>query len=886
MLHGRDAQSSAIRDLFDQVRRARGGSLVVCGEAGTGKSALLTQVADDVSDFTVLTCAGVESEVEIAFAGLHQALRPIASRLGALPAVQAEAMRGALGESIGPASDYLVSAGTLALLNAAASERPVLLVVDDAQWLDRASSGAFTFAARRVSDTPVAVLFGVRSTDRHALDRTGLPEIRLDGLEPDSAARLLADWGWAPPSAECAAVIAATGGNPLALVELARARSRHAVIDEVLARGTVPLGDRLRTWYTGQLSRLSGECRDLLVVVAAEESGSPAAVLAAGALLGLPASALAEAAGLVEESCGRLRFRHPLLRSAAYTSAPWQFRAAVHRTIAAVLESEGEWERATWHRASAESGKDEALAKALEAAGATADSRGGIATTAVLLRRAAQLSVTEEGRAVRLAGAAHAAWKSGQVELGRRLLAEAPANPPGAAGVLVARSRGLIALAEGDPATAFAQLSRGAELAKDLTQVVGLLFMAVSAAYDSGRFDDAIEMTRRIARAGFREHGRWLESALDGTLAPSDVEPWRILEAGSALSGEHDAHRWLWPLVITWLGPRPRLADEFGKVVHERLRSAGMLTILTMIAPWLADLAHQLGRWREAEETAREGLRFAVDNGQRTTEAYLAGMLARFGALRGDHSDTRPVLGHHAANAELNWALGLRALAGGDHGQAADRLAALSEPDSGSTHVWTARRATADLVEALTRAERVDEATDVFAAFAPWAERSTLPWARSHLHRARALLVTDECAGEHFAAAAAHLEDLPFERARVALLHGEWLRRNRRQREAVRHLRLAVELFFDLGAPQWTDLASAQLRAAGASSARHGSPGITELTPQELQVARLASQGLTNREIGLRLFVSHRTVGYHLHKLFGKLGVANRSQLRDLNFQE
>ncbi|TQJ05755.1 AAA ATPase-like protein [Amycolatopsis cihanbeyliensis] len=863
---------------------------MVCGEAGAGKSALLAEAAGEASGLTVLTCTGVESEGELAFAGLHQVLAPVASGLDALPADQAEALRCALGRSAGSASDYLVSAGALALLGVAAVDRAVLVVVDDAQWLDHASMGALTFAARRVSDAGIAMLFGVRSADGHALGRAGLPEVRLGGLDPDSGAKLLADRGWLPPPAVGAALITATGGNPLALVELARVRSRRALVDEALVQGTVPVGARLRGWFTVQVDRLPRLSRNLLVVAAAEETGSLVTVLGAAGRLGLPASALsaAEAEGLVDVAGGTLRFRHPLIRSASYTASSWQFRTAAHGAIAEVLEADGAWERATWHRASAEPGQDEGLATALEAAATTAGGRGGIATAAVLLRRAARLSTTAEGRASRLAAAAHAAWKSGQVDLGRELLSEAPANPPGAAGVLVARSRGLIEIAEGDPAAAFAQLSRGADLAGDDTkQVVGLLFMAVSAAYHAGRFDDAVGAARRIAGSGFRDHGRWLESALDGTLTPDDADPWRILDAGADLPGEQDAHRWLWPLVITWLGPRPRLAREFGELAHERLRATGMLTILTMISPWLADLAHQLGRWREADELAREGLRFAVDNGQRTIETCLAGMLARFAALRGERPETMsPALGNHAAGAELTWALGLWALAEGDYPQSADRLAALTEPGSACEHTWTVRRAAADIVEALVRAERTGEAEEVVATFAPWAERSTLPWAHAQLHRSRALLATDGSAAKHFDESAKYLADLPFERARVALLHGEWLRRSRRQREAARHLRLATELYTQLGAHRWAMIAAAQLRAAGASSARRSSPGIPGLTPQELQIVRLAGQGLTNREIGTRLFLSPRTVGYHLHKLFPKLGVANRAQLRDLDLSE
>ncbi|WP_086824693.1 LuxR C-terminal-related transcriptional regulator [Allokutzneria sp. NRRL B-24872] len=651
---------------------------------------------------------------------------------------------------------------------------PQVVVVDDAHNLDRASIRALLFTARRLHGSRTAMLFGVRDA---LLDTADLPELRIDGLDEEAAARLLPDL--AP--ATRAVLVRATGGNPLALRELEPDR---AVLD-ALATGTVPLGEALRAAFAERVAALTQPEQDALLVAAAS-TGRPETISAACAELGLPTKNIPG-------------FTHPLMRSAAYGTASPERRRTVHKALSTV-ETGG---AVRLHRALATEGADEALAAELEADAAACTARGGLAASISVLTEAARLSGTQPARQRRRAAASYAAWKSGHPELVEREHVST-------------RLRGLMERYSGDQVTAFEYLSRASKSLwdNDPQQAADLAFLAGDAAVQAGLLDEATaavtEVAERATDSGYRDFGRWL--AVWGADAPP---PWQVFDAAPEAIKRSGAHKWLVPMAISMRGPYLRQAREFGLEAVADLRENGMLAINAVPLGWLSEMEFRLGLWDEGAAHAHESLHAAKDAGQRPGEANAHALLALFAAGRGEERECRA----HASSA-LEAARAVR-----------DRLA---------------------------------------AARATWA-----------------LALLDEALGQHEAATerlatvehelvVRQAQDSPFDRARVALARGQQLRRDRRVKDAREPLRQAVELFDGLRATPWAERARAELRACGAPTGAAG----TELTPQEWEVARLAAAGLSNREIGERLFLSPRTVGYHLHKVFPKLGVARRSQLR------
>ncbi len=802
-----------------------GGVVVVRGVAGVGKSALVRAVSEGA-----LTTSGVESEVDIAFSGLHRLLEPVTDRFAELPPHHALALRRALGqESGGEVTDLLVCSAVLGLLRAVA---PVTVVVDDAHDVDRASLRVLLFAARRLTGSGVGMIFAVRDPASRAVDTSGLPELRLTGLPARAVADLL---GLDPVTA--ATLTEITGGNPLVLKEIA---ASPALLREALRTGKAPVGDL----FTGRVTTLPEPTRAALVVAAAEETGAAATVHAACARLGLPASCLdaAEQAGLVTVTGAEVRFSHPLVRAAAY-AAPAEDRRRAH---AAIADTVPDGPRARRHRALATTGPDDSLATALEQDAATVGRRGGIAATVRTLLESARLSHDETGRDERLAAAGYTAWKSGQPGLARELLPHG--MPP--------RLRGMVELYSGDQVTAYEFLARGT--------TPDLLVMAVDAAIHAGRLDDAAALGHRVAAfPGFERYGRWLADAVRDV--PPDATPWQILDAAPGQVRDSGAHRWLLPMAISLRGGHLEQTREFGLTACADLLAVGTLAIYPVVLAWLAEVEVRLGLWDEAAAHAEEGLHAARDVGHLARIADLESLLASLAAARGRPVDTpEPALRNRLAADQARWAGGLAHLARGDHASAAEQLAALR-------HEHVRRDALADTVEALVRLGDLEQATRLTVASEQWRDHAA-PWLRARHHRGQALLTGDE---KEFRRALDGA--LPFDRARTALLYGQWLRRERRVTEARAVLRTGLDLFESLGAEPWAARAGAELRASGGAVALDGT-----LTPQEHEVARLAATGMTNREIGERLYLSHRTVGYHLHKVFRKLGVANRAQLRSL----
>jgi len=874
VIHGRRAERDAIAGLLADARAGRGRVLVLRGEAGIGKSTLLRDAVARADGMRVLSCAGVESEVAQAFSGLHQLVRPVLRHVDGLPAAQADAVRGALGVVDGAASDFVVSAALVGLLAAAAAEEPLLVVVDDLQWLDRASSAALLFCCRRLAADRIAVLLAVRDS---TVDTSDLPELSLEGLAKSDAARLLAERGWDRPND---AVLAATGGNPLALLELADGGDPRQLVADFALTGTVPLGSRVRKAFLRRVEALPARARDLMLVAAAEDTGSLDTVLGAAARLGLPADALGEAedSGLLAVVGAELRFRHPLVRSAVYADATFHRRRAAHLAIADQLGAHSD--RATWHRAVAATAPDERLAEAVERGADAARRRGGEAAAVSVLRRAAQLSGTADGRRRRLVTAAFVALNSGQPDVARTLVDEVMADPVPA--VTLAQLNGTIELYDGDPAVARAHLLRCGELLADTDpeEAAWTFTLASSAAFLAGDMIAARAATERIfelpcAPATLRAARALADGAIDS------AELWDLPGALAASHPESGGRTWMWATVIGWLGPDQREARKLAELAGSKLRAVAATGAIPELHYYQADIDFRLGLWDSGIAHAEEGIRFSHETGQRGWRANLLAVLARFAAARGEveecvrHTDRALAIAvplrQHTAVAMAHAALGHLALVDGGDAEALGRLV-----DLGVQPLMTLGALT-DVVEAALRLGKPEVAWERVEWFEKWAGDRV--WTRERLHHCRALLSDDP--EPHFLGALSTEDgrDRPFVRARTHLHYGEWLRRERRGVDARGQLRAAAELYGGLGATAWARRAESELRAAGGSFQR----GTGALTPQELQVARLAAAGLSNREIGLRLHLSPRTVGSHLYRMFPKLGVTSRGRLRDLD---
>jgi DNA-binding CsgD family transcriptional regulator len=884
MLQGRAEEIRAIDALLVDARSGVSGVLVIRGEPGMGKSSLLDHAAQAADGASVLRGAGVETEVELPFAALHLLLRPALDRLDTLPGPQAVALRGAFGLApVAETDRFLVGLATLTLLSELAEERPLLVLIDDIQWFDQASAAALVFASRRLRSEGVTLLIAARD-DQAAFPTTGLPELRLGGLARDDAERLLSD---GLPAHLREQVLSEADGNPLALIELSKA----ARGGELEFAGPLPLTHRLLEAFAGQIHWLPEPTRMVLAVVAAEDTGALGVVLAAAGTLGIPAEALepAERAGLVRVTGGVVRFRHPLLRSAAYQGALSSQRRAIHRALAGSVSGD----RRAWHLALAATGPDEEIADALERSAERAGARLGYAAMATAYERSAQLSADQGHLARRLAAAATAASQAGQssraADLSERAtqltgdpmtlarLAEVraaaafdDAAPRQAARILIDGAAGI---AETNPRSAARMLlaashhiwSTGdaaltAEVSRQLDRV----------ALPAG--DDHVGVTRGLAliHGGDLESGYPLLSDFLQQPPPSDVEGQLMFAYPAFVAG------------------RLGRAVELSTSLAARSRAEGRIRLLPFVLDQFAYTQVLTGRHRDARNNAAEALQIAMDTGQAYPTAGLRGMLAWLAAVEGDEERCRAMaedgvrfaLTHSVPAVDLlsTWALAMLDLTQGRDQAALDRLQARRR---GSSHFAT--RVVVDEVEAAVRLGTPERVRESLALFERWAALSGEAWAGALVARCHGLLRDSE---EHFTRALElhQLAAQPYEQARTRLAYGEWLRRRRRKAEARPHLRQAHEAFDRLGARPWAERAAAELRAAGEATLtrRRVDPG-TALTAQELQVVRLAAKGATNRDIAAHLLLSPRTIGQHLYKAFPKLGISARTELARLD---
>ena len=894
-LLGRERECAEIDRVLDSATAGESAALIVRGEAGIGKTALLDYAAERASEMLVLCATGVEAESDLAFAGLYGLVRPITGFLGQLPAPQAEALQGALG--LGPSSGadrFLISAAVLSLLAAAAEDRPVLCVIDDGQWLDAPSADALVFAARRLRADRVAILFGAREGEPRRFEAAGLPELLLAGLDDGSAAEVLAVRAGEAAPAVRSRLLAEAHGNPLALIELPAGLTDAQLAGVAPLPETIPLTPRLQAVFRQRIERLPEESQVALLIAAADDTGEVTIVLGAAAELGLDRHALdpAEAAGLIRAVASQLAFRHPLVRSALYEAATVGRRQDVHAALAAVLTGEEHADRRVWHQAMATMTADEEVAAALEASARRAQIRAAHASAATAFLQSAELSGDDERRVNRVAAAAHAAWNAGQPDRARAAIARALPAASGELRAQLLHLSGLIEARTGSLRDAYAILLEGAEASGDPSLALEMLFEAAEAATFSGDLDHVVELGRRVAQIPVATDGdRFKLTALTAfaRLFGGDHEAATALfnEALERADGLDDPRALLWAADVASVGQELGTGLPFASRAVELARGQGRLALLhealrrqTMELVWNS-------QFELAYAAAHEGYRLSLDIGY-GSGSHLANMAiveAAFGR-EGDarrHAEEALVLGQRRGSAYLVstavWTLGFIELTAGRATEAANRLLGLTSFERSDANPIISLPAIPDAVEAALRAGRRGEAADRLELFRSWEAQSPSKSRHALLARCEALL-RERDPDEGFGEAIALADALPpFQRARTELLYGEWLRRERRRQDARVHLRAALELFRSLGTVPFAERAEAELRATGETARKRDPSTLDELTPQELQIAGMVAEGMTNKEIASQLYLSPRTIDYHLRKVFSKLGIASRTEL-------
>ncbi|GAA2559516.1 ATP-binding protein [Pseudonocardia hydrocarbonoxydans] len=895
MIVGRDAERATIDGLLAEAMRGTSRALLVTGEAGIGKSALLDHAAAAAGDALVLRALGIESEAELAFGGLHQLLVGHLDRLDALPGPQAAALRAAFGLADGAAPDrFLIGAGTLTLLAELADERPLLCLVDDVQWLDHGSVDALLFAARRFQADPIAVLMAARDT-AVPFAAPGIDTLALSGLPVAESAALLDARvpGLSGPVRE--RVLHEARGNPLAVLELggAQAPGRHEPVEQV---GPLPVAGRVQRAFRAQLAELSPATRTVLLAAAADGRAGLDTVLRVAARRGATPADLApaERAGLVTVTGGAVAFRHPLVRAAVYQGAAHHEQVAVHRAFADDLAGTADADRRAWHESAAAIEPDERVAEGLERAAERARHRGGVMAVCAAYDRAARLSTDDDRRARRLTLAAQAAWDGGRADRAARLAAEAESygrDPRVVAAAMFVRAQveydRTAPRADADLALPAAELVLTADperAAEMLTEV--LLVGRHVAAHDLVR--RAADRLRSLAVPPDSDLGvsigaqvAW--SALFDGRADAAVGPVGALAAGVGSLGF--PHR-----IVAAVGAL-LVGDDAGatRVLEETLdhaRATGAAGWSPYVLEFLAIARLLAGAVHDADAHVTEAIALATEAGWHTELAALRALAVWVAAAAGDEdratSLARAVLPDADARGLLNadlarWGLARLDLAGGRFDRALRALDAVCTAP-GRRDVLV--RAVPDHVEAAVRAGDQEAARRHLPEVERWAEQVGGPVAPGLALRCRALLGDDD--GVYRAALDAGAG--PFDQARTRLVHGEWLRRRRRRSDAHTELSAAAAAFDRLGARRWEQRARSELATIGERPVAH--PAAEDprhrLTPQELQVVRLAATGRSNKEIAAQLFLSPRTVGHHLHRAFPKLGIARRAELSRL----
>jgi DNA-binding CsgD family transcriptional regulator len=903
VLVGRQAECDCIARLVEDARQGKSGVLVVRGEPGIGKSALLAHAIELSRGMTVLQARGVESEAAIPFSGLLELLRPAAEAIDRIPISQAQSLRGALGLCPAVGSErFMIGAATLSVLAAVAEEAPLLVAVDDAHWLDEESSAALSFAIRRLEFDSVATVVALREGEADAFEAAGFPRLTLGPLDRHACGELAAARLGRPiPDAGADRLFRLTAGNTLAIIELAHLAVTPAPVEQLIAP-TEGAETTLERVFARRIEQLSGVAQRVLLVAAVDEPGEMSVVGPAARSLGLDPIALAEAeaAGLVALSEGRVVFRHPLTRSAVYRTASPSERRAAHGAVANSLGRARALRRA-WHLAAAAVEPDEAIAAALERAADAAQRRGAHAAGSAALQRAAMLTPSDVKRGKRLCAAAQAAWLAGHSEAAQtladdvlslcddeRLLAD------------VHYLRGQIALETGRLDEALSILvGEGFDAAAgDADKAAPMIAKALEASVYAGRHEDTIAIARAASELAKTDDARvafWASLTLGWALLERSTEEERegrrlfrhALDGFGQRDPPEDPHLLSWAAVAVGFGGDYIRAVELSQAAVSIARRAGAVGVLPLTLTVAADFDYCAGRWTRALGEASEGFRIAQETGQASEALFCVSNMMIVSAARGSEKEcvrhaaqVRSLaddLGIEAHTYDAR-SLGLLALGTGAPDEAIARL----EPAVDLTNEQAQHIAPPgdgfDLVEAYARAGRRASVVDAIAAL----ERSSIqPYSRGALARCRGLVAPEPDFADSFLEALGILEPLglPFHIARTRLCYGERLRRVGKRVEARRQLRWALEIFERLDANCWAERTQAELRASGERLRSWEPSDREELSPQELQIALIVAQGRTNKEVGATLFLSPKTVETHLSRIYRKLGITSRAQV-------
>jgi DNA-binding CsgD family transcriptional regulator len=904
VLRGRRRECEALDGLLEGVRGGDSQVLVLRGEPGVGKSALLEYAIERASGCRVVRAAGVQSEMELAFAGLHQLCVPLLDRVELLPGPQRDALGTALGLRDGEAPDrFFLGLAVLGLLREAAAGRPLICFVDDAQWLDRTSAQVLAFVARRLAAESVAIVFTMRRSGEED-ELAGLPELEIEGLRDRDARALLASVIKGRLDERVRdRIVAETGGNPLALLELPRGMTPAELAGGFGLPDALPLAGQIEESFRRRLMPLPQQTRQLLLLAAAEPLGDALLVWGAARRLGIGVDAAAPAtgAGLAEFGC-RVRFRHPLVRSAVYRAATPEERMGVHRALAEATDPDVDPDRRAWHRAQAAAGPDEGIAEELARSAGRAQARGGLAAAAALLEQAAQLTAEPARRAQRALVAAQATHDAGSPEAALDLLATAQAGPLDAverARVDLLRAR--IALAVNRSSDAPSLLLKAARELEPLDP--GLARETYLEAFSAAMFVGALSNGDRVAEVARAARTAppppWPPRApdllLDGlalliTEGPAAGAP-TLKRALRAFCDEDastaDGIRWLWLACHTagllW---DDKTCDLLSARYIRRARDAGALTALPLALSSRIVAQVCAGKLGAAASLIKE-IEAVSDAKERHRAVYSALPVA---ACQGRQAETAQLL-EAATSAAVSRGEGIgltlvdwsAAMFYNGLGRYDEALAAASRAGEPSADLRYATWALPELVEAAVRSGMPDVAGEALARLAQTSRASGTDWALGIEARSRALLSAGPAAEDLYRDAVDRLGRTGAGAclARAHLLYGEWLRQEGRRQDAREQLRVAHDLFAAMGIEGFARRAARELLATGETTRKRTAEANDELTAQEAEIARLARDGLSNRDIGARLFISPRTVEYHLHKVFAKLAITSRKHLDD-----
>ena len=902
MLIGREAGRATVDRLLAEARAGRSGALVIRGEPGIGKSALLAYAFDRAADLAVLRASGMETESELPFAALHELCRPVNDRIERLPPGQARALRSALALDPVPVVDrFAVYAATLSLLAEVAEDGPLLCLVDDAHWLDTGSAEALVFAARRMAAEGIVVLFAARTGEARTFSAPGIAELELGGLGAADARTLLERAAVELPERVADRLVSLAGGNPLALLEL------PATLTEAERSGRAPLGEpvrvgtRIERAFLGRVRALPPEAQTGLLVAAASETGEAGPVGRAIERLSLSAEALgpAEATGLIGLDAGRWTFRHPLVRSAVYGAAPPAERRAAHQALADTSTGSSR----AWHLAAAAVGPDEPAAVALDAAAAEARERGAYAAAGRASARAAELTADPEARARRLLAAGEAYWIGGQAELALRAATgalELTTDPLLRADIQLLRGR-ILTWTQNVMAAHELLVAEATRVEPhDRARAAMLMTSAVMSITQAGNCPGALDTSHRAVSLAASVGGPpyVLARLAHGTslvLNGNSQEAAPIIAEWATEVGGIDLPEFYGPFVagahtLVWIEQFETARFWFDRIIQARDR--GILSALPFALAGRADLDFRVGDWESCLVSATEALQLSVDFGQLSTEAWCLFVLGRLAAARGlgitcrQHLDQATELAGQAHSrsfvAYVHSIAGLLELGGRRYVEAIHALEpmvglvveeGLKEP---AIHPWAP-----DLIEAYIHVERRADAEAVLRTFEAQAERTGRTWALAAAARCRGLFAPDDAFEAEFETALRWHDrtPTPFERARTLLCFGERLRRAGRRSEARDRLREALTVFDRLGAAPWAERTRSELTASGEAARRRDPTATESLTAQELQVALLVATGVSNREAASALFLSPKTIEFHLGNAYGKLGLHSRTQL-------